>query len=155
SPPNYARDNWSARLRELEKQLGKSTTPGSNTSTTAGPPPVTPRAFDPASESNRPGGMPPPTTGEPPITNRPNRPSPGTTDGHIRDYSKSIEKWLPKSMGDSPAMKKLASELGQKDWGKIADSTFGKTGKGPNVNWGKVGDRLSGTGRFFERNAPR
>ena len=72
----------------------------------------------------------------------------------MRDFAKSMDKWFPKSMSDSPAMKKMISELGKKDWGKIADSTFEKTGKGPNINWGKVGNRLEGTGRFFDRNLP-
>src|SRR5262249_44555388 len=121
-------------------------------------PSVTPGATEPFKPK-----PPDPTSGGPiPGPNIPRRQfepkmspsSPRANEGMMRDFAKSVEKWWPKSMSDSPAMKKMLSNLEGKDWGKIADSTFGKTGKGPNINWNKVGNRLQGTGRFFDRNLP-
>jgi hypothetical protein len=155
------RDGVAGRFKEFSDAVGNMPRPAP-----IGPPPDisvphtgTPSPVGPQITPKPPGSTPPVTPGPIPRPSVPNGPRPGPQslprDNALgRDFAKAIERWAPKSMGNSPAMKRLGAELRKKDWGKVFDSTLSKTGNGPDVNWDRVGRGFRGTGRFFDRNLP-
>jgi len=70
-------------------------------------------------------------------------------DERWQNFARGMEKWLPKTSRDSELGKKMMDRLGKSDFSKKADERFKN---GPRVNWDRVGQRLKGSSRFFERN---
>ncbi|HLW65352.1 MAG TPA: hypothetical protein VKS79_08545 [Gemmataceae bacterium] len=68
------------------------------------------------------------------------------------DFFNRLERSLPKSMGNSPALQRFVEKIGNRDLSNTASSRFWKEGKLPNVNWSRVGRNMEGTGRFLDRN---
>src|SRR5262249_19717771 len=121
-------------------------------------PPAPPRSMTGAAQTSLPG-TPTSEPGPPNVspTNRPFRPPEGFSgpdSKSSRELGKSLERWFPKSMRDSPAMKNFIHDMTKKDWSGLENSRFWKEGKGPNVNWDGVGRGMKGTGRFLDRNLP-
>ena len=113
--------------------------------------PIAPPDITPPIDGMKPGAM----RLDPPPINSGQRPDLPRLGGDTKgDTGKALERWFPKSMRDSPAMKNFFRDLGKKNWSGLENARFWKEGKGPNVNWDRLGRGMKGSGRFLERNLP-
>jgi len=66
----------------------------------------------------------------------------------FREFVKRMSGYLPKSMANSDAVKRLTKGFNRIDWGKTSKWNFLPENFGSKL---KLGDRLQGTGRFLKR----
>jgi hypothetical protein len=139
------------RLREMFRKMQsdlaqRGTGANPNLPNITGGPPGTP--------PSQPGTIPPPPgTSLPPIGGAGEIPRlKAPTEDRLRNLTRGLDRFLPKTTTDNSTVKRLMSDLGKSDFSKTASDRFRR---GPQVSWDKIGNRLKGSGRFLDRNLGR
>ncbi len=128
--------------------------PVQNRSTSDGRPDVPPNLMNPRESdtadktsdriSPRPNSKRPPWLDD----ERDSLPADSQKSERFREFVKRMSRYLPKSMADSDAIKRLTKSFNQIDWNKTSKWKFLPDNLSSNL---KLGDRLQGTGHFFRR----